>query len=300
MNAASCAAVRYCIKQGHIPLAVHNGFKGLLDGAIHELSWLGVDGWTFRGGSELGTNHTLPCVDLGAVAARFQQHDFHALMLIVGFEVFNSLLILENGRSLYPAFHIPVVHLPATISNHVPMTEFSLGSDASLNALVDACDAIKQSASASRNRVFVVEMQGEQCGYIAAMGVLATGTSLMYTPEQGIDLGVLGADVRFIKIRYGLDAEGESKGRLVIRNECASKVYTTDILTDMFRKEGGGLFDSRYTSLGHIRQGGVPTPMDRARAARLSLRCMAFSRNITNRCSLNHLNRGVLPRKVRL
>ncbi|KAI6016665.1 hypothetical protein BKA83DRAFT_14985 [Pisolithus microcarpus] len=276
MNAATRAAVRYSIKQGHIPLAVHNGFKGLLDDAIHELSRLGVDGWTSRGGSELGTNRTLPSVDLGAVAARFQQHDFHALMLIGGFEAFNSLLILENGRSLYPAFHIPMVHLPATISNNVPMTEFSLGSDMSLNALVDACDAIKQSASASRNRVFVVETQGGQCGYIAAMGALATGASLVYTPEQGMDLDMLRADVKFLKIRYGLDAKGKSEGRLVIRNECASKVYTTDMLTDMFREEGGGLFDSRYASLGHILQGGVPTPMDRARAARLSLRCMAF------------------------
>ncbi|KAI6117255.1 phosphofructokinase domain-containing protein [Pisolithus croceorrhizus] len=261
MNAASRAAVRYCIKQGHTPLAVHNGFKGLLDNAIHELSWLGVDGWTSRGGSELGTNRTLPSVDLGAVAARFQQHDFHALMLI---------------DALYPAFHIPMVHLPATISNNVPMTEFSLGSDTSLNALVDACDAIKQSASASRNRVFVVETQGGQCGYIATMGALATGASLVYTPEQGMDLDMLRADVKFLKIRYGLDVKGKSEGRLVIRNECASKVYTTDMLTDMFREEGGGLFDSRYASLGHILQGGVPTPMDRARAARLSLRCMAF------------------------
>ena len=66
-----------------------------------------------------------------------------------------------------------MVCVPATISNNVPVTEFSLGCDTSLNALVDACDAIKQSASASRNRVFVVETQGGKCGYIATMGALA-------------------------------------------------------------------------------------------------------------------------------
>jgi len=173
MNAATRAAVRYCIKQGHTPLAVHNGFRGLLDDNIHELSWLGVDGWTARGGSELGTNRTLPDVDLGAIASRFQEHNLHGLMLIGGFEAFNALLILDNARKLYPSFNIPMVHLPATISNNVPLTEFSLGSDTSLNALVDACDSIKQSASASRNRVFVVETQGGKCGYIATMGALA-------------------------------------------------------------------------------------------------------------------------------
>ena len=182
MNAATRTAARYCLRQGHTPIAINNGFRGLLDDNLHELSWLGVDSWMARGGSELGTNRTLPDVDLGAVAAKFQQHDLHALFMIGGFEAFNALLILENGRKHYPAFHIPMVHLPATISNNVPMTEFSLGSDTSLNALVDACDAIKQSASASRNRVFVVETQGGKCGYIATLGALAVRVYLTTAP----------------------------------------------------------------------------------------------------------------------
>ena len=178
MNAATRAAVRYCIRQGHQPLAISNGFKGLLDDNIHELSWLGVDNWAVRGGSELGTNRTLPEIDLGGVASKFQEHQLQALIVIGGFESFHSVLILEQGRKHYPAFHIPMVHIPATISNNVPMTEFSLGSDTSLNALVDACDSIKQSASASRNRVFVVETQGGMCGYIATMGALAVSVDL--------------------------------------------------------------------------------------------------------------------------
>ena len=44
----------------------------------------------------------------------------------------------------------------------------------------------------------------------------------------------------------------------------------------MFKEEGGKLFDSRSASLGHTLQGGIPSPMDRARAVRLSLKCMAF------------------------
>ena len=173
MNAATRAAVRFCIRQGHKPFAIHNGFAGLLDDNVHEMSWLGVDNWMTRGGSELGTNRKLPDIDLGSVASKFQQWNFHALIMIGGFEAFSSLLILDNARKNYPAFNIPIVHLPATLSNNVPLTEFSLGSDTSLNALIDACDAIKQSASASRNRVFVIETQGGKCGYLATMGALA-------------------------------------------------------------------------------------------------------------------------------
>jgi len=197
-------------------------------------------------------------------------------MIIGGFEAFNSLLILEEGRKYYPALHIPMVHLPATISNNVPLTEFSLGSDTSLNALVDACDAIKQSASASRNRVFVVETQGGKCGYIATMGALATGACIVYTPEHRMDLDLLRNDMKFLKTRYALDVKGKSEGRLVIRNEAASSVYTTDFITKMLKEEGGELFDARSASLGHTLQGGIPSPMDRARAVRLSLKCMAF------------------------
>lgn len=100
-----------------------------------------------------------------------------------------SLNILEQGRKDHSALKIPLVHLPATISNNVPITEWSIGSDTSINVLVEACDAIRQSASASRNRVFVVETQGAGCGYIAMVGALAVrsflpsfSTTLALTP----------------------------------------------------------------------------------------------------------------------
>ncbi|KIJ52636.1 hypothetical protein M422DRAFT_26205 [Sphaerobolus stellatus SS14] len=275
MNAATRAAVRYCISRGHTPVGIHNGFKGLLDDSIEVLSWLRVDSWMARGGSELGTNRTQPDVDIKGVASQFEKH-IDALFMIGGFEAFTSLLILERARKEYSAFNIPMIHLPATISNNVPVTEFSLGSDTSLNALVDACDAIKQSASASRNRVFVVETQGANCGYIASMGALAAGAVLVYTPEYGITLDTLRKDIDFLKVRYEIDVKGEAEGRLVLRNEYSSKIYTTQVISEILKEEGGKLFDSRYASLGHTLQGGTPSPIDRARAVRLSMKCMVF------------------------
>ena len=124
--------------------------------------------------------------------------------------------------------------------------------------------------------------------------MLQTGASLVYTPETGITLDMLRKDVKFLKTRYNLDEKGKSEGRLVIRytrllqscymclcllssrNEVASSVYTTEVLTNMFQEEGASLFDARSASLGHTLQGGIPSPMDRARAVRLSLKCMAF------------------------
>jgi 6-phosphofructokinase 1 len=53
-------------------------------------------------------------------------------------------------------------------------------------------------------------------------------------------------------------------------------VYTTEFITNMLKEEGGELFDARSASLGHTLQGGIPSPLDRARAVRLSLKCMVF------------------------
>ncbi|KAK0547717.1 6-phosphofructokinase, alpha subunit [Tilletia horrida] len=280
MNAATRTAVRYCLARGHTPLVIHNGFPGLLEDNIAPINWLRVDNWTTRGGSELGTNRVLPggkgAKDLKKVEDKLKEHGVQGLLLIGGFEAFVAVKILGENRKEYPGFRIPIVAIPATISNNVPLNEFSLGSDTSLNALVQACDAIKQSASASRNRVFVVETQGGQCGYIAVMGALAAGAVLVYTPEEGMDMGRLGSDVEFLKRRFGLDVKGKSEGRLVIRSENASKVFTTEVITNIFKQEGAPLFDARSASLGHTLQGGVPTPLDRARATRLALRCCEF------------------------
>lgn len=60
------------------------------------------------------------------------------------------------------------------------------------------------------------------------------------------------------------------------RSEKSSNIYNTDVLTKILKEEGKDLFDARSASLGHTLQGGVPSPLDRTRAARLSLKCMQF------------------------
>ncbi|GAA5860004.1 hypothetical protein JCM8547_003054 [Rhodosporidiobolus lusitaniae] len=274
VNAATRTAVRYCLCHGHTPVAIYNGFVGLLEGNVAELSWLRVDQWGTRGGSELGTNRTLPDVDMEGIAAKLAEYKIDSLLIVGGFEGMVALNQLDKARDRYKALKIPMVHLPATISNNVPITEWSIGSDTSINVLVDACDAIKQSATASRNRVFVVETQGAGCGYIAMLGALATGANLVYTPEKGITLKQLSADVDFLKKRYSQDVKGKSEGRLVIRSEKASKTYTTEVITNILADEGKDVFDSRLVALGHTLQGGVPSPRDRTRAVRLTVKCI--------------------------
>ncbi|POW08284.1 hypothetical protein PSHT_09611 [Puccinia striiformis] len=258
MNAATRTAVRYCLTRGHTPLAIFNSWTGLIDGHVEELGWLRVDQWTTRGGSELGTNRQLPC-----------PQNIEDIVL-------TSFKFLDSVKDQYPELDIPMVHLPATISNNVPLTEWSLGSDTSINVLVEACDAIRQSASASRSRVFVVETQGGECGYIAMLGALATGAAVVHTPEIPLGLEQVMKDVQFLKRRFLADRKGKSLGRLLIRSDKASKTYTNEFMTRILNEEGKGLFDARQVSLGHTLQGAIPSPRDRTRAVSLSIQCIAF------------------------
>ncbi|ORZ27134.1 6-phosphofructokinase [Lobosporangium transversale] len=276
MNAAVRTAVRYALNRGHVPFAINNGFPGLIAGQVREMKWMDVDGWMSHGGSELGTNRDQPSLDLGMVSYQLQKFNIQGLLLIGGFEAYTACLEMYNSRDSYPAFCMPMVHIPATISNNVPGTEYSLGCDTSLNAIMESCDALKQSATASRKRVFVVEVHGGKTGFLAVMSGLAVGATSVYIPEEGINLTRLQKDVRHLCQRYAEDAEGRSQGRVIIRSESASKTYTTDIVSAIIKEEGHQQFDSRTAILGHIQQGNSPSPLDRVRAMRLSVCAIDF------------------------
>ncbi|ODQ66797.1 6-phosphofructokinase subunit alpha [Nadsonia fulvescens var. elongata DSM 6958] len=277
MNAAIRSAASYCFARGHKPYAIHNGWTGLArHESIRELNWLEVEEWCSKGGCEIGTNRNLPETDLGMIAYYFQKYKLDGLIIVGGFEAFNSLNQLENARINYPAFRIPMVCLPATVSNNVPGSEYSLGSDTCLNSLVEYCDVIKQSASSTRERVFVVEVQGGNSGYCATYAGLVTGAHAVYTPESGISLRLLESDIDFLKTQFKHDNGRDRAGKLILRNEKSSKTFTTQILADIIKEEAHGNFETRTAIPGHVQQGGIPSPMDRVRATRFAVKCVQF------------------------
>ena len=278
MNAATRAAVAYCLARGHTPIALHNGFPGLCRhhadkplGSVREVQWLDAEQWASRGGSEIGTNRGLPSEDMPTTAMCFEKYKIQGLFLVGGFEAFTALSELRKARAHYLSFRIPMVTLPATISNNVPGTEYSIGSDTCLNELIDYCDKLKQSASASRRRVFVIETQGGATGYVATLAGLAVGAVAVYTPEEGITLRMIQQDVRHLREQFAKDAGQNRAGKLILRNEKASKTYTTEMVAEIIHEEANGRFEAKYAVPGHVQQGGTPSPMDRVRAVRFGV-----------------------------
>ncbi|XP_077471284.1 ATP-dependent 6-phosphofructokinase, platelet type-like isoform X3 [Stigmatopora argus] len=310
MNAAVRSAVRVGITQGHKMFAVSDGFEGFYKGQIKEIKWGDVGGWTGQGGSLLGTKRTLPGKHLEKIAEQMKIHNINALLVIGGFEAYMGLLELSSARDKYdelcvpmvmvPAtvsnnipgsdlsigsdtalnaitdafesvlqlfearghfeeFCVPLCVLPATISNNVPGTDLSLGADTSLNALVETCDRIKQSASGTKRRVFIIETMGGYCGYLATVGGLAAGADTVYIYEEPFDIRDLQGNVEHLTQKMKTTIQ---RG-LVLRNENCNVNFTTDFIYQLYTEEGRGVFDCRKNILGHMQQGGAPSPFDR-------------------------------------
>jgi 6-phosphofructokinase 1 len=272
MNTAVRIAVRLGLDQGHTMLAARNGFRGLIGGSIIEQNWMSVSGWASRGGAELGTSRKVPRgKDLYAIARNLEEHQVQGILMIGGWAGYQAAYQLYAERRNFSAFNIPIVCLPATINNNLPGTELSIGADTALNNIVRAVDNIKQSAVAS-GRCFVVEVMGRDCGYLSLMGGLASGAERVYLPEEGVTLDDLREDLTHMIASF----KRGKRLSLMIRNENANPIYTTGFMCSLFEEEGRDLFSVRQAILGHVQQGGDPSPFDRIQATRLTAKCIEF------------------------
>uniref|UniRef100_A0A8C5A6F9 Phosphofructokinase, platelet n=1 Tax=Gadus morhua TaxID=8049 RepID=A0A8C5A6F9_GADMO len=233
MNAAVRSAVRVGIAEGHKMFAVNDGFEGFAKGQIKEIKWGDVGGWTGQGGSLLGT---------------------------------------KRAREQFSEFCVPMVMVPATVSNNIPGSDLSIGADTALNAITETCDRIKQSASGTKRRVFIIETMGGYCGYLANVGGLAAGADAVYIYEEPFDIRELQANVEHLTEKMKTSIQ---RG-LVLRNENSNENFTTDFIYQLYSEEGKGVFDCRKNVLGHMQQGGAPSPFDRNFGTKVAAKAMQW------------------------
>lgn len=226
INSAVRSFVRHGVWKGCKILGIHDGFEGLANGNVHELGWMDVYGWTGQGGSLLGCQRVdAKKVGFDVIAKRIREHKIHGLLLIGGFEAYTSILQMYEQRAKYEEFRIPLVCVPATISNNVPGTDISIGTDTALNEIVSMCDKIKQSAIGSKRRVFIVETMGGYCGYLATVAGLACGADQSYIFEEPFTITDMIEDIHHLRKKM----EGDLKRGILI-----SKIFFSLFITEVF------------------------------------------------------------------
>jgi 6-phosphofructokinase 1 len=264
MNTLVSVLGRCLLNHGIRVVAARNTFLGLINGDIFPLTWDELVKWMNRPSSEIGAMRVdLTDSDYARISEQLERHKIIGIVAIGGLKTYYYMERFVALRERFPNFNIPVILIPASIDNNLAATEFSVGADTALNAVVDAVDKIRNTAGASR-RAFIVEVMGRQSGFLALMGAMASGGEKAYIPEQGISLKDLVNDVEMLKESF----ECGKKMVVFLKNEASSRHYTTDFIRRVFEEEGGGKFGVRTTILGHIQRGGMPTAFDRVLACR--------------------------------
>ncbi|CAL1529914.1 unnamed protein product [Lymnaea stagnalis] len=261
MNAVARGFVSICISRGYEPLFIYNSWEGLITHQVKKMSWNDVHHWTSAGGSLLGTStKTAGEIGISILSSSLRQKDISGLIIVGGFEAFQSAFELLKGRENYPELNIPMIVVPATISNNVPGCYMSIGCDTAINQICKACDELKQSAFSIQKCVFVVEVGGDNCGCLATLSGIASGSDCAFIKEEPFTV----RDIQSIckKLMDKQEHSGVRQG-LIIRNENANPNLTTDFIYRLLSKEGKDSFQTRQAVLGHTQEGYKASPYDR-------------------------------------
>ncbi|WUR04728.1 ATP-dependent 6-phosphofructokinase [Vairimorpha necatrix] len=164
-----------------------------------------------------------------------------------------------NPKNLYKyIYDLVIIGIPASIDNDIPLCDFTLGCDTALNRVVESIDHIS-STMKSHQRVFVMEVMGRNCGWLALMSAYSCLADYLLIPEnppynwknevmEHIDYGRKhGKPGMFIIVSEGaVDREGN----LIDAADMVKYIKTKDI-------------DVRLLKLGHVQRGGPTSASDR-------------------------------------
>jgi len=256
MNAAIRAVVRSGVHYDLEVYGIRQAYKGLVNGDIELMGSRDVSGIIQRGGTILQTAR-LPefkeeKYQLMAIR-RLNEHGIDALVVIGGDGSLTGALALHRRG-------VKVIGIPGSIDNDIWGTASSIGVDTALNTILDAIDRLRDTAS-SHERVFLVEVMGRSCGYLAISAGLVTGAELVIIPEEETTMDELDKVVRDAYLK------GKSHAMIIVAE--GANLKCNDIEKYLNQHDIG--FEVRVTILGHVQRGGRPTAFDRLLATRFGV-----------------------------
>ncbi len=252
MNAAARAVVRTALFEGVEVWGIYNGYKGMLDDEMEQLTSRSVSDLIQRGGTFLGTAR---CPEFKTEEGRkkglanLKKHGIEGLVIIGGD---GSL----TGGALLSKLGMPIVGLPGTIDNDVWGSDYTIGADTAANTIVDAINKLRDTASAHR-RIILIEVMGRKSGWLAMMSAIAGGAEYVLVPEVKTNIDDMCKD---LKAAYD---RGKRYSIVVVAEGAGSAVEIGKVVAE---KTG---IDTRVSVLGHIQRGGSPTVEDRMKASML-------------------------------
>jgi len=256
MNAAIRAVVRAGYSSNMEVFGIRQAYRGLVNGDIDRLDTRDVGGIIQRGGTILQTARLPEFKDehVQRKAIRnLNSHGIDALVVVGGDGSLTGALTLHRQG-------VKVIGIPGSIDNDIWGTASSIGVDTALNTILESIDRLRDTAS-SHERVFLVEVMGRNCGYLAMVTGIITGAEAILTPEQPVSMEELG---QVIEDAY---MKGKSHAMVVVAE--GANLHCNVIAEYLDQHDIG--FEVRITILGHVVRGGRPTAFDRMLATRFGI-----------------------------
>jgi 6-phosphofructokinase 1 len=253
MNAAIRAVVRCAAYHKIKCMGIEQGYEGLINGEIHPIRVRDVGSIIQRGGTILRT----------ARSERFMTPEGrHEALEQCRKNKLDGLIVIGGDGSFHGAWELqklgmPTVGVPATIDNDVNGTDMTIGFDTALNTALDAVRRLRDTAH-SHDRLFIVEVMGRNCGFIALQTAVAGGAEYAVLPEYGLDLNRLCSKLDASR------ASGKNYSLIILAEGVMSGYELQKKLL-----EKGPQYKATVTVLGHIQRGGSPSSYDATIASRM-------------------------------
>ncbi|SFV74928.1 6-phosphofructokinase [hydrothermal vent metagenome] len=251
MNPALKHFVEYAIKNNLTPYFIYDGYEGLIDGDIQKATYHHVAGIINKGGTIIRSSRSKRFLEKKYREIAYnhlKKHNIDKLIVLGGDGSMRGLDIFAKE------FDIKCSAIPATIDNDINYTEYTLGVDTALNIIKGAIDAIRDTAS-SFQRAFVIETMGRNCGYLALITHLTSGSEMCLIPEKSYNLDDF-------KENFQQQKQNGRKYFIAIVSEGIAQ--DPQEIANWFEKNIE--MKARVTILGHIQRGGNPTVYDRLMA----------------------------------
>ena len=286
LNAAIRAVTKTAVREyGMSVVGFKDGFEGLVEDEVRELSYDDVSGILTWGGTILGTSNRADpfryCVvgrrtaswrDLSARAVKNARRRGVAALVCIGGDGTLTIARRLGEKGL------PCIGIPKTIDNDLRETDVTFGFDSALRTATEAIDRLRTTAE-SHHRVMVVEVMGRYVGWLGLFAGVAGGGDVILIPEIPYRLEAVcnvvkgrsrkGRRYSIIVVSEGAAPEG---GKPVVDRVVADSPDPIRLggvgraLADEVEARTG--LESRVTVLGHLQRGGEPTAFDRVLATR--------------------------------
>ncbi|MFA6304144.1 MAG: 6-phosphofructokinase [Patescibacteria group bacterium] len=232
LNATLYGAIKQARKLNYKILGGLHGWASLVQHApIVDLTKLNIEAIKNRGGNFLRSSRTNPLKVPGGI---FNLKEKIAKYKIDGIVAIGGNDTLGAAAKLFLQENIPIIGLPKTVDNDLPITYFSPGFPTAAYYAAKLTAETKEDSAYALSRVYIIEMYGADAGWLTCSTALG-GADIVIPPEWQFDLADI---IKLVKQKY------EANG-----NYCVIALSK-----DAHIKGLKGILDTQFDGFGNIRQ----------------------------------------------